>query len=56
VGQDGNNLIYNGHSQAVDLLGNYLLAPHEQDGLNVVICSGSQLNDGRKMLPFLKDA
>ena len=56
VGQDGNNLVYNGHSQAVDLLGNYLLAPHEQDGLNVVICSGTQLHDGRKMLPFLKDA
>jgi predicted amidohydrolase len=56
VGQDGNYLVYNGHSQAVDLLGNYLLAPHEQDGLIVVICSGSQLNDGRKMLPFLKDA
>jgi predicted amidohydrolase len=56
VGQDGNNLVYNGHSQAIDLLGNYLLAPHEQDGLNVVICSGAQLNDGRKMLPFLKDA
>ena len=56
VGQDGNNLVYNGHSQAIDLLGNYLLAPHEQDGLNVVICSGAQLKDGRKMLPFLKDA
>jgi predicted amidohydrolase len=56
VGQDDNNLVYNGHSQAVDLLGNYLLAPHEQESLNVVHCSGAHLNDGRKMLPFLKDA
>jgi predicted amidohydrolase len=56
VGIDGNDLIYNGHSQAVDLLGNYLLAPHEQHRLNVVVCSRTQLHDGRKMLPFLKDA
>lgn len=56
VGQDGSNLIYNGHSQAVDLLGNYLLAPHEQEGLNVVICSVSNLKEGRISLPFLKDA
>ena len=56
VGQDSSNLIYNGHSQAVDLLGNYLLAPHEQEGLNVVICSVSNLKEGRISLPFLKDA
>jgi predicted amidohydrolase len=56
VGQDGNQLDYNGHSQAVDLMGEYLVAPHEQEGLYVVTCSGSTLNEGRKMLPFLKDA
>jgi predicted amidohydrolase len=56
IGQDGNQLVYNGHSQAVDLIGDYLAAPHEQEGLYVVICSGSTLKKGRKSLPFLKDA
>jgi hypothetical protein len=37
-------------------MGDYLVAPHEQEGLYVVICSGSTLKEGRKMLPFLKDA
>jgi predicted amidohydrolase len=56
VGQDGNLLVYNGHSQAVDLMGDYLMSPPEQEGLYVVICSGSTLKEGRKSLPFLKDA
>ena len=56
VGQDGNQLVYNGHSQAIDLWGEYLVPPPEQEGLYVVTCSGPTLNEGRKMLPFLKDA
>lgn len=56
VGQDGNQLVYNGHSQAVDLMGDYLVAPHEQEGLYVVNCLGSTLNKNRILLPFLKDA
>ena len=56
VGEDANKLVYNGHSQVVDLWGDYLLAPHEQEGLNVVVCSGSRLEEGRILLPFLKDA
>lgn len=56
VGSDGNDLIYNGHSQVIDLLGNYLLEPHEQEGFCVVQLSKDALLNGRKSLPFLKDA
>ena len=56
VGTDGNYLIYNGHSQTIDMLGNYLLAPHEQECLYVVHLAANSLIEGRKSLPFLKDA
>ena len=56
VGKDANDLVYNGHSQAVDMLGNYIQEPPEQAGLYVVNLSWSALHEGRKMLPFLKDA
>jgi len=56
VGTDGNALVYNGHSQAIDLFGNSLLAPTEQEGLSVVKLGYQHLQDGRNRLPFLKDA
>ena len=56
VGTDGNELVYNGHSQAIDMFGNYLLAPHEQEGIFVVHLAKNSLSVGRKSLPFLKDA
>lgn len=56
VGTDGNALVYNGHSQAIDLFGNSLLAPTEQEGLSVVQLVYQHLQDGRNRLPFLKDA
>lgn len=56
VGNDGNGLAYNGHSQAIDLFGKHLSGPHEQEGLFVVKLSKNGLVEGRKMLPFLKDA
>jgi predicted amidohydrolase len=56
IGQDGTNLIYNGHSQAVDLMGDFLAKPLEQEGFYVVSCSAALLKEGRKTLPFLKDA
>jgi predicted amidohydrolase len=56
VGNDGNGLVYNGHSQAIDFFGKYLNGPHEQEGLFVVELSKDGLAEGRKMLPFLKDA
>ncbi|MFM8964167.1 MAG: nitrilase-related carbon-nitrogen hydrolase [Sphingomonadales bacterium] len=56
VGTDGNALVYNGHSQAIDLFGNSLLAPTKQEGLSVVQLVYQHLQDGRNRLPFLKDA
>lgn len=56
VGDDGNSLFYNGHSQAIDLYGNNLSGPHEQEGLFVVHLSKDALLEGRNSLPFLKDA
>jgi len=56
VGNDANQLNYNGHSQAIDMFGNELLAPQEQEGLYVVHISADALIEGRNNLPFLKDA
>lgn len=56
VGTDGNGLHYNGHSQAIDLFGNQLLSTPEKEGLFVVTLAHEPLQDGRKSLPFLKDA
>ncbi len=56
VGTDGNELGYNGHSQAIDMVGNYLLKPHEQEGIFVVHLAKNSLSEGRNSLPFLKDA
>jgi predicted amidohydrolase len=56
VGKDANQLNYNGHSQAIDMLGNEVLAPQEQEGLFVVHIGADSLMEGRRNLPFLKDA
>jgi predicted amidohydrolase len=56
VGNDANQLNYNGHSQAIDMLGNEVLAPQEQEGLFVVHLVVDSLMEGRRHLPFLKDA
>lgn len=56
VGMDGNELNYNGHSQAIDMFGSALLEPQEQEGIFVVNMSAKELIEGRKNLPFLRDA
>jgi predicted amidohydrolase len=56
VGTDGNDLSYNGHSQAIDMFGNSLVEPQEQEGIYVVNMSAKELIEGRKNLPFLRDA
>ena len=56
VGIDGNNLSYDGHSQAIDMFGNSLLEPQEQEGIYVVHLTAQSLIDGRIQLPFLRDA
>lgn len=52
---DNNNLEYNGHSQAVDFLGNYALEPQETEGVFMVELNKEQLLETRKKLGFLGD-
>ncbi len=56
VGVDGNELNYNGHSQAIDMFGSALLEPQEQEGIFVVNMSAKDISEGRINLPFLRDA
>jgi predicted amidohydrolase len=56
VGQDASSLIYNGSSQVVDALGNYLVGQSKQ--IEVVITNSltmKNLEDVRQKLAFLKD-
>lgn len=55
LGTDGNNLQYTGQSQAIDFLGNYLIAPTATEAiLSTKLCLELQ-NTTRKKLPFLND-
>lgn len=55
IGLDGNNHAYNGHSQVVDFLGNYLLEPQEPEGFFVVELAKNKLVEVRKKFSFLDD-
>lgn len=55
IGIDNNNLEYVGHSQAVDFLGNYILEPHENEGVFVVELNKEKMLETRKKLAFLDD-
>lgn len=55
IGLDNNYHEYNGHSQAVDFLGNYLLEPQEADGIFIVTLDKEQLHETRNKLGFLND-
>lgn len=55
IGVDGNSHEYNGHSQAVDYLGNYVLPPQENEGVFRVNLDKKQLLETRNKLGFLND-
>lgn len=55
VGFDGNEMEYIGHSQVVDELGNYLIAPFEDESVKYVELSKESLLQTRNKLNFLKD-
>ena len=55
VGLDNNNLEYDGHSQMVDFLGNYVLEPQENEGVFIVELNKQKLVETRKKLGFLND-
>jgi len=55
IGIDANNHEYNGHSQTVDFLGNYMLEPQETDTVFIMELNKENLLDTRKKLGFLND-
>jgi omega-amidase len=55
IGFDNNNFEYNGHSQAVDFLGSYILEPQEIDGVFIVKLYKEKLIETRNKLGFLND-
>ena len=55
VGTDENNNEYNGHSQVVDFLGNYVLEPQEADGVFIIHLDKERLLETRSRLAFLND-
>jgi omega-amidase len=55
MGFDNNDFEYNGHSQAFDFLGNYILEPQESEGVFVIELNKERLLETRKRLSFLDD-
>ncbi len=56
VGYDAHEYHHNGHSQLIDCLGEYLIAPQEQAGSYQHTIEKQRLIDTRKKLGFLNDA
>jgi predicted amidohydrolase len=56
LGFDTNNLEYNGHSQAIDFMGNSLLEPQETGGVFIVKLDKEELLETRNRLGFLNDS
>lgn len=55
VGADNTGLTYSGDSCVVDLLGNRIVDVVNEEEVVSVVLSGSELNELREKLPFLKD-
>lgn len=55
VGTDANGYEYIGHSQVLDCLGDYLMAPEESEGVFITTLDQSYLMKVREKLNFLND-
>lgn len=55
VGFDNNNFEHNGHSQALDFMGNYILKPQKTEDVFIVELNKEKLLEARKKLGFLND-
>lgn len=55
IGKDDNNFNHNGHSQAIDFLGNYILKPEVTKGVFIVELNKEELILARKKFNFLND-
>lgn len=54
VGEDQNH-IYTGHSQVIDFLGNYCIAPQQKEGIFYTSFDREMIQQTRKKLNFLDD-
>jgi omega-amidase len=55
IGKDDNNFQYNGHSQVVDFLGDYVMEPIETKGAFIVELNKAEQLLARKKFNFLSD-
>ncbi|HEU4789600.1 MAG TPA: nitrilase family protein, partial [Flavobacterium sp.] len=55
IGEDDNNFQYNGHSQVVNFLGDYIMEPIETKGVFIVELNKAELLLVRKKFNFLSD-
>ena len=56
VGNDGKGVAHSGHTQALRFDGDYLLSPHEREGIAHVVLEKGALAQFRLKFPFLGDA
>lgn len=56
IGSDENKNQYQGDSQVVDAMGNYVLEPHQSEGVFIVELDKKAQEDNRKKFGFLNDA
>lgn len=55
IGEDDNKFEHNGHSQAIDYWGGYILEPVETQGVFIVELNKEELISARKKFNFLND-
>ncbi len=55
IGIDNNRLEYNGHSQSIDFLGNYLIEPKENEEVYITTLHIEKLLESREKFGFLND-
>ena len=56
IGEDENHHDYSGHSQAIDFLGNYLIAPQESEGVFIATLDKEKMLATREKFGFLNDS
>ncbi len=55
IGVDGNQHPYNGHSQVIDFLGDYVLEPQETENVFVIHLDRQKMLSAREKMGFLND-
>ncbi|MFD2892077.1 nitrilase family protein [Flavobacterium chuncheonense] len=55
IGKDANGHEYIGHSQVIDELGNEMIAPFEEDDIQVITLNKKKMQESRNKFNFLND-